>query len=53
MGIANTSSSAMIMHHLTGIAIDNCVGRGTGHNEDGLKHKLNLLTQASKNYDKK
>ena len=46
MGIANTSSASLIMSQLSGIPLENCVGRGTGLNDQQLQHKLELLTQA-------
>lgn len=57
MGIGNTSSASLIMSAITGVPIQQCVGRGTGVNDeqlitktDTLKqvyqyHQLNLLTQ--------
>ncbi len=46
MGIGNTSSAALIMHALTGVPLADCVGRGTGVSDDGLRHKLAVLSQA-------
>lgn len=46
MGIANTSSSALIMHAFTKIPLHQCVGRGTGLNDDQLKHKEAILQKA-------
>lgn len=43
MGIGNTSSASLIMHSLTGIPIRDCVGKGTGHDEEGLKKKTGVL----------
>ena len=50
MGIGNTSSAALLMHHLTGIPLVECVGRGTGLDEKGILKKLAVLQQASSNY---
>ncbi len=50
MGIGNTSSAAMIMHKLCNLPINQCVGRGTGLDDYGLKHKIEVLTQVSKKY---
>ncbi len=50
MGIGNTSSAALLMHHLTGIPLAECVGRGTGLDEKGVLKKLAILQQASANY---
>jgi len=46
MGIGNTSSAAMLMHCLTALPLAQCVGRGTGLNDDQLQNKLNVLQQA-------
>ncbi len=46
MGIGNTSSAAVLMHHLTGRPLAECVGRGTGLDAAGLARKLEILTQA-------
>ena len=48
MGIGNTSSAALIMHCLTDIPLQQCVGRGTGHDDAGLAHKLAVLERAVK-----
>ncbi len=50
MGIGNTSSAALLMHHLTGIPLAECVGRGTGLDERGVLKKLTILQQASAYY---
>jgi nicotinate-nucleotide--dimethylbenzimidazole phosphoribosyltransferase len=46
MGIGNTSSAAMIMHCLTELPLADCVGRGTGLNDEQLHHKTAVLQQA-------
>jgi len=46
MGIGNTSSAALLMHCLTAMPLVQCVGRGTGLNDDHLQNKLNVLQQA-------
>jgi nicotinate-nucleotide--dimethylbenzimidazole phosphoribosyltransferase len=46
MGIGNTSSAAVLMHLLTEIPLEYCVGRGTGLNDQGVQHKFNILKQA-------
>jgi nicotinate-nucleotide--dimethylbenzimidazole phosphoribosyltransferase len=46
MGIGNTASAAMLMHGLTGRALSDCVGRGTGLDDKGLERKKQLLAQA-------
>jgi nicotinate-nucleotide--dimethylbenzimidazole phosphoribosyltransferase len=46
MGIGNTSSAALIMSIVTGIPLVDCVGRGTGIDNDGLAKKINILQAA-------
>jgi nicotinate-nucleotide--dimethylbenzimidazole phosphoribosyltransferase len=46
MGIGNTSSAALIMHCLTGLPLERCIGRGTGLNDAQLQHKVEVLRQA-------
>jgi nicotinate-nucleotide--dimethylbenzimidazole phosphoribosyltransferase len=47
MGIGNTASAAMLMHGLTGIALADCVGRGTGLDDTGLEKKRATLAAAA------
>ena len=47
MGIGNTSSASMIMHHCTGIDLYECIGRGTGLDDEQLERKKALLQQAN------
>lgn len=47
MGIGNTSSATLIMHHYTGLAISECAGRGTGATDEQLLQKINILTKAA------
>ena len=46
MGIANTTSSSCIMLSLTDFNVDDCVGIGTGLNDEGLDHKKNTIKKA-------
>lgn len=46
MGIGNTSASSCLMSLLCDIPIAECVGRGTGVDDVGLRKKIGLLTQA-------
>ena len=46
MGIANTSSAALLMSRLTGLSIDRCAGRGTGLDDAGFLRKLAVLRGA-------
>lgn len=47
MGIGNTSSAALLMHKYTGIAIEDCTGRGTGLDDAGLNKKTEILKKAA------
>lgn len=47
MGIGNTASAAMLLHRVTGWALEDCVGRGTGLDDAGLSRKVELLKTAS------
>ncbi|WP_218598929.1 nicotinate-nucleotide--dimethylbenzimidazole phosphoribosyltransferase [Polaribacter sp. NJDZ03] len=49
MGIGNTSSAALLMSYFTAVNIENCVGKGTGLNDEGLLQKKIVLRQV---YDK-
>jgi len=51
MGIGNTSSASLIMNKLLGISIEDCTGRGTGHDDEGLKRKTAILKEASLKYN--
>jgi len=46
MGIGNTSSASLLMQRLTGLALADCVGRGTGLDDAGLTRKLAVLERA-------
>jgi len=50
MGIGNTSAAAVIMSKITGLPIHDCTGKGTGLDNEGLKHKINILSKAIENY---
>jgi nicotinate-nucleotide--dimethylbenzimidazole phosphoribosyltransferase len=43
MGIGNTSSAALIMSYVTGLPLDECVGRGTGVSDEQLAVKRTTL----------
>ena len=47
MGIGNSSSAALILHHYTGLPINDCVGRGTGANDNQLLQKQKVLEEVS------
>jgi nicotinate-nucleotide--dimethylbenzimidazole phosphoribosyltransferase len=46
MGIGNTASAALLMHGLTGVPLADCIGRGTGLDDAGLKRKREVLAAA-------
>lgn len=46
MGIANTSAAACLMQRLTGLPLDECIGRGTGLDDAGLARKREVLERA-------
>lgn len=50
MGIANTSSAAIILSLLGDIPIEECVGRGAGLNDDGLARKRQVLAEAIRHH---
>jgi nicotinate-nucleotide--dimethylbenzimidazole phosphoribosyltransferase len=45
-GIGNTGSASLITHLLTGVPLDECVGRGTGLTDVDLARKRRLMRQA-------
>jgi nicotinate-nucleotide--dimethylbenzimidazole phosphoribosyltransferase len=46
MGISNTSSAAIIMSLLCDIPLEQCIGRGTGLDDEGLIRKRVILAEA-------
>jgi nicotinate-nucleotide--dimethylbenzimidazole phosphoribosyltransferase len=46
MGIANSSAAALLMARLSGETLQVCAGRGTGLDDAGLAHKLEVLERA-------
>lgn len=50
MGIGNTSSASLLMSKITGFSIEECTGKGTGHDDEGLKRKKEILKQAIEKY---
>ena len=46
MGIANTSAAACLMQRLTGLPLEDCIGRGTGLDDAGLARKREVLAGA-------
>ncbi|WP_394774141.1 nicotinate-nucleotide--dimethylbenzimidazole phosphoribosyltransferase [Flavobacterium sp.] len=50
MGIGNTSTASVLMSLLTGFSIEDCVGKGTGVENEKLLQKQNILQKAINNY---
>ena len=50
MGIGNTSPSSVLMHLFLNISLPQCVGAGSGLDAVGIRHKLDVLTQAVEQY---
>nr|WP_294936694.1 nicotinate-nucleotide--dimethylbenzimidazole phosphoribosyltransferase [uncultured Flavobacterium sp.] len=51
MGIGNTSTASVLMSVITGIPIEDCVGKGTGVNDEKLRFKSEILRKAIDAYD--
>ena len=51
MGIGNTSSSSLWMTYFTGIPLEHCVGAGSGLNQQGIRHKYEVLKRSMENYN--
>ena len=50
MGIGNTSPSSIWMSVFGDIPLKNCIGAGAGLDNDGIRHKYEVLSKALKNY---
>src|SRR5215216_5549549 len=50
MGIGNTSTASVLMSLLTGFSIEECVGKGTGVEDNKLLQKQEFLKSAISNY---
>jgi nicotinate-nucleotide--dimethylbenzimidazole phosphoribosyltransferase len=46
MGIGNTTSSTAILSVLTGLSLEEATGRGTGVDDDRLRHKIQIIREA-------
>lgn len=46
MGIGNTSAASLIMSAVTGLPVEDCVGKGTGTNAGQLDTKIKTLQEA-------
>ncbi|WP_020410609.1 nicotinate-nucleotide--dimethylbenzimidazole phosphoribosyltransferase [Hahella ganghwensis] len=47
MGIGNTSSAALIMSRILDLPLEECVGRGTGVDDEQYQRKLSILKQVA------
>lgn len=52
MGIGNTCAASMIASLICNIPVRQCAGRGTGLNDEGVQHKINVLEQALSKHGK-
>ena len=50
MGIGNTSPSSIWMSLFGDIPLKDCIGAGAGLNNDGIRHKYEVLSKTLKNY---
>ena len=50
MGIANTSPSSIWMHLFCNIPLAECIGAGAGLNNEGIRHKYEVLSKAMERY---
>ena len=50
MGIGNTSPSSVLMHLFLDIPLQQCVGAGSGLDDAGIRHKLEVLTKAVQHF---
>lgn len=51
MGIGNTATASVLMSVLCNFSIEDCVGRGTGVDDEKLQFKIDILRKAIENYD--
>ncbi|MCR5828341.1 MAG: nicotinate-nucleotide--dimethylbenzimidazole phosphoribosyltransferase [Bacteroidales bacterium] len=50
MGIGNTSPSSIWMSYFTGIPLAECVGAGSGLDNEGIRHKYDVLRRSMEGY---
>ena len=51
MGIANTSPSSIWMHLFCNIPLKECIGAGAGLNDEGIRHKYDVLSKAVRGWE--
>lgn len=50
MGIGNTATASVLMSVLCNFSIEDCVGRGTGVDDEKLQFKIDILRKTIENY---
>ena len=50
MGIANTSPSSIWLHPFGNIPLKDCIGAGAGLDNNGIRHKFDVLSKAVEHY---
>nr|WP_288833653.1 nicotinate-nucleotide--dimethylbenzimidazole phosphoribosyltransferase [uncultured Flavobacterium sp.] len=50
MGIGNTATASVLMSVICNFSIEDCVGRGTGVDDEKLQFKIDILRKAIENY---
>lgn len=50
MGIGNTSPASLLLYAIAGIPLGACVGAGAGLNQEGVRHKLDVLQRVAKKH---
>ncbi len=50
MGIANTSAATLLACAISGASVEDMAGRGTGLDDKGLQHKINILQGCLEKY---
>jgi nicotinate-nucleotide--dimethylbenzimidazole phosphoribosyltransferase len=51
MGIGNTASASLLLHRLGPAPLDDCIGLGAGHDDEGLARKRRVLEAAAARTD--
>ena len=51
MGIGNTSPSSIWMHLLGNVPLDECIGAGAGLDNEGIRHKRKVLSEAVERFN--
>lgn len=50
MGIGNTTPASLILHKIVGTPLEQIIGPGSGLDPDGVRHKINVLSQVAEKY---